>query len=151
MVSLNNKVVAFLESRMSSEMGSLIERHGGVPYSAPAMQELYLTDSPDVQELVVDMCHGRLDVIVLLTGVGTRAMLEVADGIGLKDELIGSFEGMTVIARSPKPARILRQHKIRIDVMPPEPYTSEDLLESIKDLGLYDKHVAVQHLSLIHI
>ena len=45
LVSLNNKVVAFLESRMSSEMGSLIERHGGVPYSAPAMQELYLKDA----------------------------------------------------------------------------------------------------------
>ena len=130
---------------MSSEMGSLIERHGGVPYSAPAMQELYLKDSPDVQELVVDLCHGRLDVIVLLTGVGTRAMLEVADGMGLKDELIGSFEGMIVIARSPKPARILRQNNIHIDVMPPEPYTSEDLLESIKDLGLDNKDVAVQH------
>lgn len=145
LVSLNNKVVAFLESRMSSEMGSLIERHGGVPYSAPAMQELYLKDSPDVQELIVDICRGRLDVMVLLTGVGTRAMLEVADEMGFKDELIGSFEEMTVIARSPKPARVLRQNKIRIDVMPSEPYTSEDLLESIKDLGLYNKTVAVQH------
>ena len=129
---------------MSSEMGSLIQRHGGVPYSAPAMQELYLNDSSDVQTLVVDICRGRLDVMVLLTGVGTRAMLEVAAGMGCKDELIGSFEEMTVIARSPKPARILRQNKIRIDVMPPEPYTSEDLLESIKDLGLSNKQVAVQ-------
>ena len=122
---------------MSSEMGSLIERHGGVPYSAPAMQELYLKDSPDVQELVVDICRGRLDVMVLLTGVGTRAMLEVADEMGFKDELIGSFEEMTVIARSPKPARVLRQNKIRIDIMPLEPYTSEDLLASIKDLGFF--------------
>ena len=85
-------MVAFLESRMSSEMGSLIERHGGVPYSAPAMQELYLKDSPDVQELIVDICRGRLDVMVLLTGVGTRAMLEVADEMGFKDELIGNYE-----------------------------------------------------------
>ena len=29
--------------------------------------------------------------------------------------------------------------------MPPEPYTSEDLLESIKGLGLDNKDVAVQH------
>ena len=43
LVSLNNKVVAFLESRMSSEMGSLIERHGGVPYSCL----LYTSDAAD--------------------------------------------------------------------------------------------------------
>ena len=72
---------------MSSEMGSLIQRHGGVPYSAPAMQELYLKDSPQVQQLVVDICAGRVNVVVLLTGVGTQALIEVADGMGRKDEL----------------------------------------------------------------
>ena len=84
-MSLNNKVIAFLESRMSSEMGSLIERHGGVPFSAPAMQEIYLKDNPDVRELVVDICKGQIDAMLLLTGVGTRAMIEVADGMGYKE------------------------------------------------------------------
>ena len=144
-MSLNNKVIAFLESRMSSEMGSLIERHGGVPYSAPAMQEIYLKDSPDVRELVVDICKGQIDAMVLLTGVGTRAMIEVADGMGYKEELISSFDQMTIIARSPKPARVLRENKIHIDVMPTAPYTSQDLIESIKDVDLDNKQVAVQH------
>lgn len=144
-MSFNNKVIAFLESRMSSEMGSLIERHGGVPYSAPAMQEIYLKDNPDVRELVVDICKGQIDAMILLTGVGTRAMIEVADGMGYKEELISSFDQMTIIARSPKPARVLRQNKIHIDVMPNEPYTSQDLIESIKDMGLDNKQVAVQH------
>ena len=145
MASLNGRVIAFLESRMSSEMGSLVERHGGVPYPAPAMQELYLKDSAEVQQLVVDICAGRVDAVVLLTGVGTQALIEVADGMGQKDELIQALDRMTVIARSPKPARVLRRYEIHIDVMPPEPYTSQDLMQAIEALNLEGKDLAVQH------
>ena len=130
---------------MSSEMGSLVQRHGGVPYSAPAMQELYLKDSPEVQQLVVDICDGRIDAVVLLTGVGTQALIEVADGLGRKDDLIQAMDRMTVIARSPKPARVLRSYKIHIDVMPPEPYTSQDLMQAIEALDLEGKDLVVQH------
>ena len=51
---------------------------------------------------------------------------------------------MTVLARSPKPAAVLRRHKVRIDLMPPEPFTSEDMIESFKDLGFTGREVAVQ-------
>ena len=37
---------------MLSEMGSLIERNGGVPYPAPVLQEVHLGDTPEVIELV---------------------------------------------------------------------------------------------------
>ena len=130
---------------MSSEMGSLIQRQGGVPYPAPAMQELYLKDSPEVQHLVVDICVGRVDAVVLLTGVGTQALIEVADGMDRKDELIQALDRLTIIARSPKPARVLRRHEIHIDVMPPEPYTSHDLMQAIETLELAGKELAVQH------
>ena len=145
MASLNGRVIAFLESRMSSEMGSLIQRHGGLPYPAPAMQELYLKDSAEVQQLVVDICGGQVDAVVLLTGVGTQALIEVADGIGRKDELIQALDRLTVIARSPKPARVLRRYEIHIDVMPPEPYTSQDLMQAVESLKLEGKDLAVQH------
>ena len=79
---LGGRVVAYLEARMRSEMGSLIERHGGVPYSAPVLQENYLADSPDVRQLIDDVCLGKLDVVVLLTGVGTRALVEAAGTMG---------------------------------------------------------------------
>ena len=58
--SLSSKVVAFLEARMGSEMAGLIERHGGTPYPAPALQEIYLKDSPDVLQLVQDVCRRRV-------------------------------------------------------------------------------------------
>ena len=81
---------------------------------------------------------------VLLTGVGTRALIETAAAMGREAEFLQSLDRLTVVARSPKPARVLRQHKIHIDVMPPEPFTSEDLVESIGALDLAGSRVAVQ-------
>jgi uroporphyrinogen-III synthase len=129
---------------MSSEMASLIQRHGGVPYAAPVLQEVYLKDSPEVQQLVSDACAGQLDIMVLLTGVGTRALVQTAAAMGREAEFLQSLDRLTIIARSPKPARVLRQYQIHIDVMPPEPYTSEDLVASLEGLDLRDQSVAVQ-------
>jgi uroporphyrinogen-III synthase len=126
-------------------MASLIERHGGVPYSAPVLQEIYLKESPEVQRLIADICDGRVNAAVLLTGVGTRALIQAAAAMGREEEFIRCLDQRTVIARSPKPARVLRQHHIHIDVMPPEPYTSADLVQAMQELELDGKEVAVQH------
>jgi uroporphyrinogen-III synthase len=129
---------------MPKEMASLVKRHGGVPYSAPVLQEIYLKDSPEVQKLIGDICAGTVDAVVLLTGVGTRALIQSAASMGREEEFIHCLDQLTVIARSPKPARVLRQHKIHIDIMPPEPFTSEYLVEAMQGLALQDKAVAVQ-------
>ncbi|MDE2780068.1 MAG: uroporphyrinogen-III synthase [Chloroflexota bacterium] len=130
---------------MTSEMAGLIERHGGVPYPAPVLQEVYLKDSPEVQQLVLDTCAGRIDAVTLLTGVGTQALVSTAAAMGREEEFIAALDCLTVIARSPKPARVLRRHKIHIDVMPPEPYTTADLVNSLQEWDLSGKVVALQH------
>jgi uroporphyrinogen-III synthase len=142
--SLNGKVLAFVEARMPDEMASLIRRHGGVPLAAPVLQEHYLEDSPEVQQAINDVCNGAVDVAIFLTGVGTQAMMEIAGSMGLQDEFISALHHVSVIARSPKPARVLRRHKIPIDIMPPEPYTSADLTVAMKDVPLNNRSVVVQ-------
>ncbi len=142
--TLEGKVVAYVEARMQSEMGSLVERHGGVPLAAPVLQEVYSTDTPEVSGLIGDICNGRIDVAVLQTGVGTRALFGAADELGRGQELLDALDGVTVIARSPKPASVLRRNKVRIDLMPPEPFTSEDLIASMSDMDLAGREVAVQ-------
>ncbi len=143
-VTLGGKVVAYVEARMQSEMGALVERHGGVPLAAPVLQEVYNTDTPEVTALIDDLCGGRVDIAVLQTGVGTRALFEAADTQGRLPELLAALDGMTVIARSPKPAAVLRRNRVRIDLMPPEPFTSEDLIASIDGIDLSGREVAVQ-------
>ena len=142
--TLGGRVIACIEARMQSEMGRLVERHGGVPLMAPVLQEVYNTDTPEVAELIEDLCAGRVDVAVLQTGVGTNALFGAAEALGRQGEVLAALEGMTVIARSPKPAAVLRRNGVRIDLMPPEPFTSEDLIAAVADVDLAGREVAVQ-------
>jgi len=142
--SLNGKVLAFVEARMPDEMASLIRRHGGVPYGAPVLQEHYLKDSPEVQQAITDVCEGRVDTAIFLTGVGANAMMGIAESMGRLEAFEAGLRDITVVARSPKPGRILRRHKIPIDVMPPEPYTSSDLTAAMVGLDLIGKRVIFQ-------
>ncbi len=129
---------------MLSEMGALIVRHGGVPFAAPVLQEVLASDTPEVAALVDDLCAGELDVVILQTGVGTRALFEAAANRGLKQKLLDTLARIIVVARSPKPASVLRKNKVRIDVMPPEPFTSGDLIVAVQDMDFRQKEVAVQ-------
>ena len=142
--TLGGKVVAYVEARMQSEMGGLVQRHGGVPLAAPVLQEVYNTDTPEVEALIEDLCAGRVDVAVLQTGVGTNALFGAAEALGRKAEVLSALDGMTVVARSPKPAAVLRRNGVRIDLMPPEPFTSEDLIASASGMDLAGREVAVQ-------
>ena len=142
--SLAGKTIAYVEARMLSEMGALIERHGGNPYPAPVLQEVHLGDTPEVIELVDDICAGKVQVMVFQTGVGTKALFDSAASLDKEPEIHEALAALTVIARSPKPAAVLRRHKVRIDHMPPEPFTSADLIAAIKDFDLTGKEVAVQ-------
>ncbi len=129
---------------MLSEMGALIERNGGTPYPAPVLQEVHLGDTPEVTKLIDDICAGRVQVMVFQTGVGTNALFDSAASQGRETETLAALEAVTVIARSPKPAAVLRRNKVHIDHMPPEPFTSTDLIAAIGELELAGKEVAVQ-------
>lgn len=142
--TLGGKVIAYVEARMQSEMGALVERHGGVPLAAPVLQEVYNTDTPEVAALIDDLCGGRIDIAVLQTGVGTQALFAAADALGRRQELLAALDRVTVIARSPKPAAVLRRNRVRIDLMPPEPFTSEDLIASVDSIDFSGREVAVQ-------
>ena len=142
--ALNGRVLAFVEARMPDEMAGLIRRHGGVPLGAPVLQENYRTDSPEVRGAIDDVCAGRVDTAIFLTGVGANAMMVIAEAMGRLDEFEDGLRNITVVARSPKPGRILRRHKIPITVMPPEPYTSSDLTAAMVGLPLEGKRVVFQ-------
>ncbi len=129
---------------MPDEMASLIRRHGGVPAGAPVLQEHYLTDSPEVQQAITDACEGNVHTAIFLTGVGANAMMGIAESMGRLSEFEDALRDITVVARSPKPGRILRRHKIPIDIMPPEPYTSSDLTAAMRELDLDGKRVIFQ-------
>ena len=69
------RVISF-ESRRAKEMTELIRRHGGEPIVAPSMREVPLSENSAPLELFQKIEDGRIDLVVLLTGVGTRTMVD---------------------------------------------------------------------------
>src|SRR6185369_12335166 len=68
------RVVSF-EARRAEELASMLERHGATVARAPALREAPLPASGEALELARRLTAGEVAAVVLLTGVGTRALV----------------------------------------------------------------------------
>jgi len=67
------RVLAF-EARRAEELATMLARHGATVTRAPALREAGLPASPEADELVLELRTGHIWTVILLTGVGTRAL-----------------------------------------------------------------------------
>ncbi|MSQ27958.1 MAG: uroporphyrinogen-III synthase [Dehalococcoidia bacterium] len=142
---LDGRVVAVLEARRAGDMASLITRQGGTPYPAPALKEVPLENQGEVAQFVDRMATESVSVAIFLTGVGAAALLAAAESLGRLSEVLGALSRAIVVARGPKPVAVLKRYGVRVDLVPPEPNTSRELLEQLEGLDLPGKLVALQH------
>lgn len=145
MASLYGKTIAILEARRSQEFAGLIQRHGGMPYLAPALRETLLDNAGEVEAFVDRFIAGPVDLAIFLTGVGTQRLFDRAETFGKKDALLAALARPMVACRGPKPVAVLKRQSVRIDVVAPEPNTSEDLLAVLKAHDWRGKTVTLQH------
>ncbi|HSF04065.1 MAG TPA: uroporphyrinogen-III synthase [Solirubrobacterales bacterium] len=142
--SLRGKTIALTESRRATELATLVTRLGGVAYVAPAIREVPCTDRGPALAVLERIYRGEVHVVLFLTGVGTRAFLELASETGARERLLAALAHLRVCARGPKPIAVLREAGVRIDLVPPEP-TSAALLAALSAIqGLRGAVVAVQ-------
>ncbi|MBF8299148.1 MAG: uroporphyrinogen-III synthase [Dehalococcoidia bacterium] len=132
---------------MASEMADLVRRQGGTPLSAPAMQEVPLTERRGVLTVVDRVCRDEFKITIFLTGVGLRAFLAAADAAGKKPEVLAALGRAQVVCRGPKPLAVCRQNNIPVFLVAPEPNTSEDLLAALKDAAgdMQGARILLQH------
>jgi uroporphyrinogen-III synthase len=141
---LAGRTIAFLEARRAEELAHLIRQRGGTPYVAPALREVPVDDPRPLDAWLAALAAGRFDVVIFLTGVGCQALLERAAHRGQLAAVRAGLAGARVVARGPKPVRVLREHGVRIDLVPPEPNTSDELLAGLAGWDLAGKHVGLQ-------
>jgi uroporphyrinogen-III synthase len=139
------RAVVTFESRRSTEMASLIERHGGVAISAPALRELKIDDNPSARAFARALAADEWDVVVLLTGVGTRALLdEIAPELD-RATFAAALGRTTTIVRGPKPAQVLRELGVAGFITVPEPNTWREVAATLEARGaLTGLRIAVQ-------
>lgn len=129
-------------------MASLIERYGGVPVPAVALREVRAPAGPTVVAFAEQLQAGAFDVVLLLTGVGTRALAEEVAFMMPREKLVEALARITVLARGPKPAAVLRELGLQGFATVPAPNTFREVTSALDAMfgegGLREKRIAVQ-------
>jgi len=139
--------VLSLESRRAKEVEKLIRTYGGEAIVVPAMQEVGLESNEEALAFAGGLLRNEFDLVVFLTGVGVRAMLEIVQTRYDREEFLTALRKMKIAARGAKPATALRELKIPVHVISEEPSTWHELLRAIdKEFGesLGEMSIAVQ-------
>ena len=138
------KKVAILESRLGAQLAGLVAERGGVPVHAPALAELPDLEPQQIAALVASLEARPAKLFVFQTGVGTKALFSATDTLKLSEKFLQMLKNATVVARGPKPTGALRQRRVRIDRSAADPFTTQEILDSIKDISLKSERVIIQ-------
>lgn len=101
---LAGHVIAVTADRRAEEQVALLERRGAEVIVAPTVRTVPLVDDERLGAAIEQVIAHRPDVVVLLTGIGTRAMFAAAESMGRDDELVAALSSAVVVARGPKAA-----------------------------------------------
>jgi uroporphyrinogen-III synthase len=144
-MSQNSLRVVSLESRQAPEMLRLLERNGCTTISAPSMREIPLTDQEEAFRFGTALLAGDCDILVLLTGVGTRMLIDALSTRHAREDVLAAFGRCVLACRGPKPVAVLKQLGLRPTFVAPEPNTWQDLVALLdNELPLSGRTVHVQ-------
>jgi uroporphyrinogen-III synthase len=144
------RTVLSFESRRSAEIAKLIESYGGCAMVAPATREVPVAGGADVSGFATALLEGKLDLVIFLTGVGTRALARAIEPFCSRDQFISSLSTVSVLARGPKPVAALKELGAPISWNVPEPNTWREILQvlDVSKVPLQGRRVAVQEYGI---
>ncbi len=143
--------VAAFESRMADHMANLIVRYGGHPMVAPSLQEIPLEHNTEALDFGARLMAGTVDILILLTGVGTRTLVDIWKTRFPIDTIRRALSGTTVVCRGPKPLAALKALGVRSSLAVPEPNTWQAILrtlDAVKPGGLAGLRIAIQEYGI---
>ncbi|MGH8750881.1 MAG: uroporphyrinogen-III synthase [Burkholderiales bacterium] len=141
---MQGKTVALLEARASQQLADLVLKNGGKPFCAPALAEVPDVDGEYIVKLIREWQESPVKAVIFQTGVGTKALFNAADTLGLATTLMQLLAQSLVVARGPKPTAVLRSRNVRIDLSAQEPYTTAEILDALDAVPLTGERVVVQ-------
>jgi uroporphyrinogen-III synthase len=140
--------VLTLESRRASELASLVSTFGGDPIVAPALREVPLESNVEALAFVDALVRHEVDVVVLLTGVGTRALTRLAEPVHGRGTFTQALARAALVARGPKPVAALRELGVAPWLTAPKPHTWREVVavldEQQHELPLHGARLAIQ-------
>lgn len=139
---------ACFESRQADILKQVLEKNGAQVLSAPSVQEIPYEQNPEAFAFAEKLLAGKIDMVVFMTGVGTRYLMQVLEKKFNKSEVVEALRKITLVARGPKSVQALREMGLVSAVTVPEPNTWHEILneldENPRGIELENRTVAVQ-------
>ena len=134
--------VLSLESRRSAEIEKLIRARGGDAFVAPSMREIPLQDNPQAFAFATRLFAGEFDMMILLTGVGSRLLNQILETRYPAGSFIDALRKLAVVVRGSKPMAVMREWNVPVAVIVPEPNTWREILAATETRS--ERQIAVQ-------
>jgi len=141
-VDFQGLTVAAFESRMATEITRLIERYGGRPLVAPALREVPLEDNQAAREFGHRLLDGQVDLLILLTGVGTTALFDLLKTHYPSSSIMTVLQQTIIVTRGSKSVAALKAVGLQATLTAPEPNTWTELI------AVLDQHRPVKGLRI---
>ena len=142
------RIVSF-ESRRAIEMVELIRNYGGEPFIAPSMREIPLSENNAAIDFIGQLEAGKFDVLILLTGVGTRTLVAAVASKYSCERVAAALQRVTLVARGPKPVAALKELGLTPNISVPEPNTWRDILSELDSKAdIRGRRIAVQEYGI---
>lgn len=132
MAGFNGLRVLSFESRRAQEIAQLIRNCGGVPIVAPSTREVP-TPTEDEQKAIRRILDKEFNAIIFMTGVGARGLIQAAEAISSRQEVVAALGRARIVARGPKSAGVMREYGVPITLTVPEPNTWREILRVIDE------------------
>lgn len=147
--SLRGLRVVCFESRRAKEMAELIRRYDGEPIVAPSMREVPLSENRATVDLLPQIEAERFDILILMTGVGTKALNEILLTQFNQERILAAFTRLQLVARGPKPTAVLKELGLQAALTVPEPNTWREVLSTLDgSADLRGKRIAIQEYGI---
>lgn len=147
--SLRGLRVVCFESRRAKEMAELIRRYDGEPIVAPSMREVPLSENRATVDLLPQIEAERFDILILMTGVGTKALNEILLTQFNQERILAAFTRLQLVARGPKPTAVLKELGLQAALTVPEPNTWREILSTLDEaVDLCGKRIAIQEYGI---
>ncbi|MHA6481426.1 uroporphyrinogen-III synthase [Paenibacillus sp. strain BS8-2] len=134
--------IAITGPRKAEEIGRMIAKFGGDTLVRPAQGTVFLDDTMIEQQLR-DLIEQPADWLLLTTGVGTEALLQTAERLGLSEPFVEALGQMNVGARGYKTVNVLRKLGVT-PLIRDNDGTTAGMLEEMRDIDLRGKRVVLQ-------
>ena len=132
--------IAVAGDRRFDDIEKLVAKQGGVAVSRPLMRSAPL-DDPETTAAVSKLCDEGCDWLILMTGMGTRALVKVAESLGRQDDLLSQLQAAKIAARGYKTVKALKELGLK-PIVQDDDGTTEGLRRQLEPVDFRGAKVA---------